>query len=145
MKDVFRRFSCSTGSMKQPIEEGQFKNLFVLEPNRELNEAYQVAFETHGITVSGFFDYGELNQALEEVVPDAVIVDLRLPSEAGVESFKLFRKAHPQLPTYLTATFDIEPRMALELGILGIFYKPFRVKQVVTQLLLDFKVANGHK
>ncbi|MCB0385029.1 MAG: response regulator transcription factor [Bdellovibrionales bacterium] len=129
--------------MKQPYDKGQFKNLFVLEPNQELNEAYQVAFASHGIQVSGYFDYGELNKALEEVVPDAVIVDLRLPSEAGVESFKLFRKAHPQLPTYLTATFDIEPRLALELGVLGIFYKPFRVKQVVTQLLLDFKFANG--
>lgn len=117
---------------------GQFKNLFIVEPIAELNEAYRAAFESYGVQVQGFATLAALLAALEEVLPDAVVIDhAAIVDGPTLQALLQFRSRYPQLPVYLTTTSDIRPEEAWEWSVNGVFYKPFRINQVLTQLILD--------
>ena len=63
---------------------------------------------------------------------DLVILDLMMPREDGVVTFRQIRKDHPHLPVLLcTGLPDAEPSTDLmKSGAAGILRKPFRMNEL---------------
>ena len=124
--------------MEYSNEERQFKRLFIVEPDKDLNEAFKDAFENEGIEVRSFLKFEELLEALKFQAPDAVIMDFQLPVVVGKEMFERLEGHAPRLPVYMMTAVDVDQLVILDLAISGVFYKPFHPRSALNQLKADF-------
>lgn len=69
--------------------------------------------------------------------PDAIVSDVRMPGGDGIELLKRLREAMLPMPKiiYITGFADITPEEANSLGVQGMLYKPFSLKELRALLI----------
>lgn len=88
------------------------------------------ALRTEGYTVLEARDVPSAEGQIEQAEPHAVILDLRLPGQSGLELLGRLRETHPELPVLiLTAHGGKQDAIeALRLGAYDFVEKPFRIE-----------------
>ena len=71
--------------------------IIIVEDNESLRTEIEDHLKDDGFWVRGVEDGFELNQALSESPAEALLLDLNLPNEDGLEITKRVRKAYPNI------------------------------------------------
>jgi DNA-binding NarL/FixJ family response regulator len=74
--------------------------------------------------------------AVQELKPDAVILDIRLPGRSGIQLLKEIKAAHPETLVIMLTNYDFEQyrRQCLKLGADYFFNKTLEFEKVMAVL-----------
>ena len=102
------------------------RRVLLVEDDASLIDAYRMVLEPRGLEVVGANTAAEALTRLDEVRPEVVVADLRLPDAHGPELLLALRKASPEIP--LLVLTGREPDRARDAGdeieVAGYMTKP---------------------
>ena len=114
---------------------GRRRKVLFVEDEQALHTSYQRYFA--GRYEMGFARTGaEALSQLDQLHPDVLVLDLRLPDTDGIALLQKIRQAHPQLPVVVTTAYvSMEPLMSvLDLGHSGYLVKPFDLDELSARI-----------
>ena len=116
------------------IEHAQAK-LLVVDDDEGLRDILSEYLSSNGFTVRAVADGMEMRQALTESYPDALILDLMLPGENGLELTKYIRN-HSNVPIIMLSARgeEIDRVIGLEVGVDDYLAKPFSPRELLARL-----------
>lgn len=95
----------------------------------------ELSLEGHSVRVA---DDGWTGlRAVEEDLPDVVIVDIKMPGMGGLDVLRHLKSSHPRLPVFLFTAYSDYGDEARDLGADGYFVKSpdlSRLKQAVRRV-----------
>jgi CheY-like chemotaxis protein len=111
------------------------RRVFVLEDEVAVRAVLAEALQEAGYEVTDFGDGQTALDELERKLPDLILLDMRMPRMNGFEFLKALRRkpACQAVPVVIVSGLGdellqaIDARAAEELGVAGIFAKPFDV------------------
>ncbi len=107
----------------------------VIDDDRELNSLLQEYLGTHGFVVQTVEHPQSGIEAIEESMPDAIILDVMLPDMDGFSVCREIRKKYSTPILMLTARGDVHDRIVgLEIGADDYLPKPFEPRELVARL-----------
>jgi len=111
-------------------------NIIIVEDNTELRLGLGDHLEQEGFRVSALEDGENLSSVINEKAPDAILIDLNLPNEDGIDIIKRVKRAYPRLGVVvLTARVrNIDRKLAYEAGADVFLTKPAGADEVSTVL-----------
>ena len=111
-------------------------NIIIVEDNTELRLGLGDHLEQEGFRVSALEDGENLSSVINERAPDAILIDLNLPNEDGIDIIKRVKRAYPRLGVVvLTARVrNIDRKLAYEAGADVFLTKPAGADEVSTVL-----------
>ena len=111
-------------------------NIIIVEDNTELRISLGDHLEKEGFRVCALEDGENLSSAIHENAPSAILMDLNLPQEDGVDIIKRVKRAYPRVGVVvLTARVrSIDRKLAYEAGADVFLTKPAGVDEVSTVL-----------
>ena len=111
-------------------------NIIIVEDNTELRLGLGDHLEQEGFRVSAPEDGENLSSVINEKAPDAILIDLNLPNEDGIDIIKRVKRAYPRLGVVvLTARVrNIDRKLAYEAGADVFLTKPAGADEVSTVL-----------
>lgn len=95
------------------------KTILIVEDESVLNEAYQITLAQAGYDIISAFDGQEALELVEEVSPDIILLDLRMPILDGIGFLKEFdADKHPKTKIIVFSNYDMQKEIdeAYELG-----------------------------
>lgn len=95
------------------------KTILIVEDESVLNEAYQITLAQAGYDIISAFDGKEALELVEEVSPDVILLDLRMPVLDGIGFLKEFdSEQHPDTKIIVFSNYDMQKEIdeAYELG-----------------------------
>lgn len=110
--------------------------ILVVEDNRRLHESLKLSLVEEGYAVDSAYD-GQEGQDFAEFTPyDAIILDVMLPRQDGLELCRVLRRQRLTTPVImLTARDAIDDRVrGLDSGADDYLVKPFAVKELCARL-----------
>ncbi len=125
-------------------------DILMLEPDRLLAMTYRAAFEHEGHTVRQVVSAQEGVFAVDEAVPDVILVELQLIAHSGIEFLYELRSYSEwqRIPILIHSCIppcEFEDSMSLlrdMLGVCGYLYKPHTTLQTLLRSVRE--VAAGH-
>lgn len=116
-------------------EGGGQDRVLVVEDDPSMQRALTELLRRDGFAVHGVRTGGEAPDAVEQFVPDLVILDLGLPDMSGFDVLRALRATH-QIPlVVLSGRADETDRvLALELGADDYVVKPFLNRELVARV-----------
>ena len=116
--------------------------LLIVDDETELSDCLKDRFELEGFNVLTAASGNEAFEIYKQNDICAVISDVRMPNGDGIELLKNIRNESHDTPVinFITAFTDISTRDAYELGVDGIFSKPFDFQVIlnsIKRLLMD--------
>jgi len=123
----------------------QLRSVFVIDDDPTFNRILQRAFANRGIKASGALDGSSISTTLRAAPPDAVILDLNLNGQSGLELIEPIRTAAPKtrilvLTGYASITTAVE---AVKRGAYQYLAKPTDVESILRALDGDVREADG--
>ena len=111
-------------------------NIIIVEDNTELREGLEDHLSQEGFRVAALEDGEHLSAAISVNAPDAILVDLNLPYEDGIDIIKRVKRAYPRLGVVvLTARVrSMDRKQAYEAGADVFLTKPAGADEVSTVL-----------
>jgi DNA-binding NarL/FixJ family response regulator len=97
---------------------------------------------TDDIKVVGIAIDGEMAVTLaEEITPDLILMDVRMPGMDGVQATKIIHQNHPDIKIVMLTTFldDIYVEDALQYGAYGYILKNIRSEDLIASLRAIFR------
>jgi two-component system phosphate regulon response regulator OmpR len=89
----------------------------------------------HGFAVAEAADGTQMRQAIERELPDAVLLDVRLPGEDGLALARWLRERHDLAIIMLTAAGEVIDRVVgLEVGADDYIGKPFDLRELLARM-----------
>lgn len=69
---------------------------------------------------------------LEQVEPDCILLDMKMPGMTGIEVLKKIKKEWPHIPVMMMTAYGEDDLLteAIELGAIKYFIKPFDIYEV---------------
>ncbi len=86
------------------------QKILIVEDEQALNEAYQIILRKAGYAVSVAYDGREALELTEQLEPDLILLDLRMPRVSGIEflrSYQLSAK-HPGVKVIVFSNLDTQ-------------------------------------
>ena len=109
--------------------------LLVVDDDASVRALLREYLSGHGFDVAEARDGTEMRAQLREAVPDAVLLDLRLPGEDGLALARELREHHAVGVIMVTASADIVDRVVgLELGADDYIAKPFDLRELLARV-----------
>lgn len=109
--------------------------LLVVDDDPSVRAMLREYLEGHGFAVAEAGSGGEMRQRIERDVPDAVLLDVRLPGEDGLVLARYLREHHDVGIIMVTASGDVVDRVVgLELGADDYVAKPFDLRELLARL-----------
>ena len=109
--------------------------LLVVDDDASVRALLREYLSGHGFDVAEARDGTEMRAQLREAVPDAVLLDLRLPGEDGLALARELRDHHAVGVIMVTASADIVDRVVgLELGADDYIAKPFDLRELLARV-----------
>ncbi len=106
----------------------------VVEDERAVREAVELALANEGLAVSSFADYADAETILA-TSPDLVLLDVLLPSGDGFELARRLRARRDVPIVFLTARDAVEDRLAgFGLGADDYLVKPFALEELLARV-----------
>jgi DNA-binding response OmpR family regulator len=115
--------------------------ILLIEDNRRLNRALTACLSDQGYAVDSAFD-GREGQEFAEATPyDAIVLDVMLPEQDGLEVCRALRRQRVNTPILmLTARDAVEDRVrGLDSGADDYLVKPFAVPELTARLRALFR------
>ncbi len=112
--------------------------IFCVDDDHTIREIEVYTLEQTGFPARGFVDGAALFAALEEEIPELIVLDIMLPGEDGIELLKKLRE-HPRykdIPVIMATAkgTEIDKIMGLNLGADDYLVKPFSVMEMVARV-----------
>ncbi len=116
------------------IVNSSTKHVFVIDDDDSIRWVLQQALEDAGFKVTVFDNAKKCEQQINQLKPDVVLSDIKMPGEDGLSLVKRLSKKMPNLPIILmTAHCDLETAVkAYEVGAFDYLPKPFDLDEVVS-------------
>jgi two-component system response regulator (stage 0 sporulation protein F) len=116
------------------------RHVLIVDDQAGIRLLLQEVLEAEGLTVTVVADGLRAAAMLEEIRPDLILLDMKMPGMNGLELMRLIHDRGLQLNVMMmTAYAELEMmEQARQLGALGHFGKPFDIQDVarkVKQLL----------
>ncbi len=123
--------------------------ILVVEDERHLNRAYQMILEKQGHDTFTAFDGTEALEITQDLEPDLILLDLRMPKMGGVEFLKNYNLStdHPDVKVIIFSNLDMQKEIdeAYKLGahkyVLKAWATPKELVQLVKNILKPEKVT----
>ncbi len=117
--------------------------ILIVEDEQNLNEAYQMILGSVGHEVYAAYDGAEALELTQEIEPDLILLDLRMPKVGGVEFLKRYnlKKDHPTVKVVIFSNLDTQKEIddAYKLGadkyMLKAWASPKELVQLVNSLV----------
>ena len=115
--------------------------ILLVEDDQLIGDGLKVGLEKLGFAVDWFTDGLEGEEALYQASYAAVVLDLGLPGQDGLEVLKNWRqKSRTEPVLILTARGDVDQRIAgLNSGADDYLTKPFSVEELLARLRVTFR------
>ncbi|QXE89949.1 response regulator [Geomonas subterranea] len=111
------------------------KTIFLVDDDLKLRRLVAKFLVDQGFDIREFPDGSQVAEALREVEPAAVILDIMLPGESGLDILRRIRQQSAVPVIMLTAKGDDEDRITgLELGADDYLPKPFNPRELVARI-----------
>lgn len=138
----------ATQSSRSPRPSSSARRIYILEDQRSIGENMRLTLNNFGYQAEHFTRIAELETALQQQLPDALIVDVNLPDEAltGLEyAANLQQRLDEPLPLLVITTQDdfATHLQAVRVGALGFFTKPVDIPQLENRLERCFAQQHG--
>lgn len=135
-------------SRNNPRPNSSARRIYILEDQRSIGENMRLTLNNFGYQAEHFTRIAELDAALQQQLPDALIVDVNLPDEAltGLEyAANLQQRLDEPLPLLVITTQDdfATHLQAVRVGALGFFTKPVDIPQLENRLERCFAQQHG--
>ncbi len=135
-------------SRNSPRPNSSARSIYILEDQRSIGENMRLTLNNFGYQAEHFTRIDELDAALQQQLPDALIVDVNLPDEAltGLEyAANLQQRLDEPLPLLVITTQDdfATHLQAVRVGALGFFTKPVDIPQLENRLERCFAQQHG--
>ena len=112
--------------------------IYIVEDDKNIQEIESYALKGSGYQVCAFDDGSGLDEALREVIPDLLLLDIMLPGEDGLSILKRLRAnaATKALPIIMVTARSTEIDMAkgLDQGADDYITKPFGVMELLSRV-----------
>jgi two-component system phosphate regulon response regulator OmpR len=109
--------------------------LLVVDDDPHVREMLREYLDGHGFDVGTAGSGTELRYELESHLPDAVLLDIRLPGEDGLTLARFLREHYDLGLIMVTASGDVVDRVVgLELGADDYIAKPFDLRELLARL-----------
>jgi DNA-binding response OmpR family regulator len=116
----------------------------IVEDEPAVARGVQVALQREGYSVEVITTGEEALQRFQDLAPDLVVLDVRLP---GIDGFEVCRRlrSHTKAPViFLTARSDeVDKVVGLEVGADDYLVKPFSVRELVSRVKALLRRAYG--
>jgi DNA-binding response OmpR family regulator len=121
------------------------ETVLVVEDSRAMQKALQRLFEADSLQVSVAEDGVAGLEAFRKQVPNAVVLDLKLPGLSGKELCREFKTISASVPiVVLSANADVEDKvLLLELGADDYVTKPFSPKELLARVRRAMRRSGG--
>ena len=122
-------------SRHQNFSMGTHSRLLVVDDDMHVRGMLREYLEGHGFDVREADSGAQMRDALEAEVPDAVLLDIRLPGEDGLVLARYLREHYDLGLIMVTASGDVVDRVVgLELGADDYIAKPFDLRELLARL-----------
>jgi DNA-binding response OmpR family regulator len=119
-------------------------NVMVVEDEAAVARGVQFALEREGYTVSVVPTGEEAVERFNELAPDLVLLDVRLPGIDGFEVCRRLRRESRAPILFLTARADeVDKVVGLEIGADDYVVKPFAVRELISRVKAQLRRAYG--
>lgn len=112
--------------------------IYIVEDDNNIREIETIALRNSGHEVIAFETAKEFYRAIEEQIPDLVILDIMLPDETGYEIVKTIRRnpVTKKLPVIMVTakTQEIDMIKGLDDGADDYIRKPFSVMELISRV-----------
>lgn len=118
------------------LEEGMAPHVIVVDDDPRLRRLLQRYLSEHGFRISVAANAAEARQALGGIQPDAMVLDVTMPGENGLELTRALRDTGQEFPILLlTARGEPADRITgLEAGADDYLGKPFEPRELLLRL-----------
>ncbi|MCR4508135.1 diguanylate cyclase [Pseudomonas sp. 32.2.56] len=135
-------------SRNNPRPNSSARRIYILEDQRSIGENMRLTLNNFGYQAEHYTRIAELDAALQQQLPDALIVDVNLPDEVltGLEyAANLQQRLDEPLPLLvITTQNDFATHLqAVRVGALGFFTKPVDIPQLENRLERCFAQQHG--
>jgi two-component system phosphate regulon response regulator OmpR len=118
--------------------------LLVVDDDASVRSMLREYLEGHGFTVAEAASGAEMRAQIERELPDAVLLDIRLPGEDGLVLARYLREHHEVGIIMVTASGDVVDRVVgLELGADDYIAKPFDLRELLARLKSVLRRTQG--
>ncbi|MDE5965132.1 MAG: response regulator transcription factor [Eubacterium sp.] len=118
------------------MEEKQL--VYIVEDDTSIRELEMYALKNAAFEVSGFTDGRALMTAMEDRVPDIILLDIMLPNEDGLDILSKIRNSalYCNIPVVMVTakTSEIDAVKGLDMGADDYITKPFGVMELVSRV-----------
>lgn len=112
--------------------------IYCVEDDQSIRDLMVYTLKTAGYEAKGFESGQELFDALEELKPELILLDIMLPGEDGIEIIKTIRqrKDTAQLPVIMASAkgSEYDKITGLDLGADDYIAKPFGMMEMVSRV-----------
>lgn len=118
------------------LEEETAPHVIVVDDDSRLRRLLQRYLSEHGFRISVATNAAEARQALSAIRPDAMVLDVTMPGETGLELTRSLRDSGQEFPiVLLTARGEPADRISgLEAGADDYLGKPFEPRELLLRL-----------
>ena len=114
------------------------QTIYIVEDDANIREIESYALTKNGFLTKGFEMAVPFYQALEQVIPDLILLDIMLPDENGMNVLKKLRAASTtrDIPVIMITakSSEIDTVKALDNGADDYIIKPFGVMELVSRV-----------
>ena len=112
--------------------------IYIVEDDKNIQEIESFALKNSGYEVRGFEYAKDFYAALDEQIPDLVLLDIMLPDEDGLQILKKLRLNHKTVlvPVIMVTakTTELDKVKGLDLGADDYLSKPFGVMELISRV-----------
>lgn len=117
--------------------------ILVIDDEKAIADIIKFNLEKEGYKVSTAYDGEEGVQAVEDVLPDLVILDIMMPKKDGFQVLKEIRMKHNFPVIMLTAKEEeVDKVLGLELGADDYITKPFSMRELTARVKANLRRVN---
>ncbi|HBG05975.1 MAG: hypothetical protein A2075_16410 [Geobacteraceae bacterium GWC2_58_44] len=128
------------------MDEKRGRTIFLVDDDAKLRKLLVKFLKEYGFSVREFADGSGVNDAIAAEQPDAVILDIMLPGESGLDILRRIRKESAVPVIMLTAKGEDEDRiLGLELGSDDYLPKPFNPRELLARLNAILRRSASHQ
>ena len=112
--------------------------IYIVEDDESIREIETIALKNSNYIVSAFENAKEFYKKLDELVPDLILLDVRLPDESGYDIVRKLRKrpATQDIPIIMVTakTTEMDMIKGLDGGADDYIKKPFSIMELITRV-----------
>ena len=114
----------------------ELSKIFVIDDDHAVLDALTMSLQAEGYSVEGFLDAQSVISAVHRRTPSAMLLDVKLPDQSGIEVLRRLRSENITVPIIMmTGHGDVPMAVeAVKLGAFDFIEKPFSICSLIDQL-----------